>query len=508
MVPILDQYGNPWREVQRVSQSNEVMRLRHQIRRMSASYDATADGAALVNYYANSDGLSPNAANSASVRKKLRQRSRYEIIENNPYLKGTVLMVANDFVGSGPKLRIVDSRIPKDVRRTIERDWRIWSQRTKYRQKLWQSRIAKISDGEGIRVSYTNWNLPTPVKLDSFVIEAEQMSSLGVFNTPDWENEVDGVKLDRYGNPTSYYILDQHPGAMFTSNKGRWVSPRFVRHWFRKDRPWHRGIPEMTPSLPLCALLRRYTLAVVKAAESAADHAIVLQSQMPPGASYENQSPEDWFQTFPIEQGMMTALPWGYTMSQIDAKQPIQTYDVFVQALLLEIGRPIMVPHNLFVGTSKDANMSSGVLDTHIYKEGQKHERLHCKEEVLDPDNELWWSQYILTIDYNSNPELAQIIEDNPSLRTMPPEHVYRWDKIGIDHTDPAKVMDALATAKEKRFISDRDIQETYFDQDVDDWREEIEEDLEWERTQGLANESTDSNARDEQTNDSTQDEV
>ncbi len=53
-------------------------------------------------------------------------------------------------------------------------------------------------------------------------------------------------------------------------------------HYFRADRPGQsRGIPEITPALPLFAQLRRYTLAVLAAAETAADFAAVLYTDAP-----------------------------------------------------------------------------------------------------------------------------------------------------------------------------------------------------------------------------------
>jgi hypothetical protein len=51
------------------------------------------------------------------------------------------------------------------------------------------------------------------------------------------------------------------------------------------------------------------------------------------------------------------------------------------------------------------------------------------------------------------------------------------------DHTDPSKVQSALKIAHDKRFISDRDIQERYYNRDVDDWRAEIEDDDAWRAT-------------------------
>jgi capsid protein len=52
-----------------------------------------------------------------------------------------------------------------------------------------------------------------------------------------------------------------------------------VIHWFRKDRPGqNRGLPDILPALPLFAQLRRYTQAVLAAAESAANVAIFMKT--------------------------------------------------------------------------------------------------------------------------------------------------------------------------------------------------------------------------------------
>ena len=47
--------------------------------------------------------LSADAAANSDVRKKLRERSRYEVA-NNSYAKGIVLTLANDCVGTGQSL--------------------------------------------------------------------------------------------------------------------------------------------------------------------------------------------------------------------------------------------------------------------------------------------------------------------------------------------------------------------------------------------------------------------
>jgi capsid protein len=79
---------------------------------------------------------------------------------------------------------------------------------------------------------------------------------------------VDGIVLDDYGNPIAYHVLKNHPGNSVPDGAGAMniatVPASHMIHVFRQDRPGqHRGIPEITPALPLFAQLRRFTLAVL-----------------------------------------------------------------------------------------------------------------------------------------------------------------------------------------------------------------------------------------------------
>ena len=518
MAAILDQHGHAFPR-QAVNARREVVQLRHQIANLEVrgKYDgASVDSDMLGNHWANADHLSPDAANSFGIRRKLRARSRYEVNENNPYLKGMLLTIANDFVGSGPKLKITDKRLPKAIRRHIERRWAQWAKAVRYRQKLWQLRGAKLSAGEGIKVAIHNPRLPMPVKLDFRVVEADQLTTQGA-GVPTGDmliNEVDGIRFDDYGNPAAYYFLDNHPGSnTFTGlpNSGHWVPAKWVTHWFRKDRPWKRGIPETTPSLPLCALLRRYTLAVILAAETAADHAAVMTSDGPPNQTAwtdgnGNQIVDEPFDAFPIEKGMIVNLPWGADLKQFDPKHPSTMYDKFVETLLREIARPLLTPYNIAAGTSKDSNMASAVLDSHIYAGGQTHERHDCEDDVLDPDFRLFWEEARLYKGYLAG---SLIGGDGAALMDAeiwrePPEHGWGWDRVIIEHTDPQKVVNALKIAHDKGFITDRFIQETRYNRDVDEWREEIEEQMQWRKKVGMTAGESEPNANAEEEDEET----
>lgn len=493
---IVDSHGNPIqsapkRNPELAKARQELATLRRQILR--AKYDAAQTVTGNELHWQGADHLDPHTAASLSVRKTLRSRSRYEVIENNPFLKGVILTISNDFVGTGPKLEITDQRISPDRRTIIENRFKEWFHLRRMRQKLWRARIAKIVDGETFLRAYTNRNNRKryPVTLDFQVLEADRVSSetIGGIGSP-LDNEVDGVRFDEFENPTEYFILRTHPGAslLFAPPEqiGTWTDERFIIHWFRQDRGWLRGVPETTPSLPLCSILRRYTLAVLRHSETAADFTAIMETDGPAAANaWADENGElledDPFLTFPIEAGMITNLPWGYKLRQLDAVPLGIQYDQYVGSLLREITRPLLVPHNITVGTSKDSNMASAVVDSEIYKSGQKAERIDCNEVALDKVLDLWWDEASKVSGYLGD-DLLQL--DN-TFRTTPPRHRWRWDSIGVDHTDPSKVANAIKTLHDKKFATDRDIQERYFDRSLEDWQNEITQQEEFRQTIG-----------------------
>lgn len=457
---------------------------------LKAKFDAAQTFTGNVDHWANADHFDPHAVASLNVRRVLRSRSRYEIIENNPYLKGTVLTLANDFVGSGPKLQITDKSVPKSTKQKIERDWQAWFRTRRIRQKIWRMRMHKIVDGEGFMRAYKNTDGRLPVTLDFQVIECDRVSSNDYrFDKQGNIGEVDGLRFDQYENILQYHILHRHPGTNFLDRfasssalstgggEGDWIDARFVIHWFRQDRGWLRGIPEITPSLPLCAILRRYTLAIARHAETAASITALIETQGPPTAQHfldpetGEITEDDPFEVFPMEIGMIMNLPWGYTVKQLEAVPLGVQYDAFTGSLLREITRPLLCTYNLAAGTSKDSNMASGILDDNIYKGGQNAERLECEEVVLDHMFELWWAEYRLGSD------TAQLRKSSNFRSIKIPEHSWRWDKIGLDHTDPSKVASGIQILHELKLMTDRDYQERYMNRSLEDWQEEVKQD-------------------------------
>lgn len=449
---------------------NGTMRTRRQL---AARYDAAQTSNNNERHWQNADNLDPHGANSLEVRRKLRSRSRYEVIENNPYLKGIVQTVANDFVGSGPKLQITDALMDATARTTIEQDFAKWARVTKLRQKLWRIRHAKLVDGEGFMRRFLNKKLRDTglPQQDWQIIECDRISHWDFLGKSKDNRfyEVDGIKFDKYDEPQEYHILDQHPGGspiwayLGLGAEGKWVRAENIIHWFRKERPWMRGIPELTSSLPLCSILRRYTLAVLRNKEIAADFAAIIETDGPANTQMWTDENGDLYDnyvldTFPIEMGMVTAMPWGYRLNQLNPVPDGSSYNEFVSAILREIVRPLLVPFNLSSGSSQDSNMSAGTLDVTLYRGAQQSERMHAEEEVLWKLFTSWWQEYSL-------------------MKSFPkelPSHTWRWDRVGLDHTDPSKVATALTTLLKSGIYTDRDIQEIFMNRSVEEWQEDL----------------------------------
>lgn len=397
MAMLLDQYGSPI-DTRRMAAERRLARVRRQLDSLTASYDAAATTTENSKHWRFTDTLSAAAANSATVRKTLRQRSRYEILENNSYGRGISYTLAHDTISTGPSLQILLPDV--SASRMIEQRWRKWAKDVGLTEKLRTGRLAEIIDGETVMLRGTNRRSKNLVKLDVRLIEAEQLATPGFAD--GLPNEVDGIKFDEWGQAIQYTVLRGHPGDLWPLHS--WeadnVSPDDLIHMFRCDRPGQkRGIPAFTPALPLFAQLRRYTLAVLLAAETAANFTAVLQTQ---AGAFESDTDgiEDLepFDLLQIDRGMLTSLPRGWGMNQMKPEQPTTTYEMFRNALLNEIARCVHMPANKARADSSGYNYSSGRLDHQTYYEAIAVDR--CRWEIEALDRILcWWLEEAMQLD-------------------------------------------------------------------------------------------------------------
>jgi lambda family phage portal protein len=397
------------------------------LRLIRARYDAAVTNDENRRHWANADNLSANAANSPLVRRLLRNRSRYEVA-NNSYARGIVSTLANDVIGTGPRLQMLTDNA--DANRFIEQEWMAWSKAIGLPEKLRTLRMARASDGEGFSVLTSNPQLPTTVQLDVKLVEADQVA------TPDLKfdviNAVDGVELDKHGNPVAYHVLKKHPGDTSGSLSIQYdrVPASSMIHYFRQDRAGQaRGIPDITSALPLFAHLRRYTLAVITAAEIAALPGGVLYTDAPANGEADSVEPMDLIE---LERGMLMTMPGGWKMSQVEAQFPTTTYGEFKREILNEIARCLNMPFAISAGNSSGYNYASGRLDHQMYFKAIRVEQAHLETVVLDRILNAWLAEALLIEGY--------LPEFEATARVA---HTWFFD--GHEHVDPLKESSAQA---------------------------------------------------------------
>ncbi len=415
-------------------------------------YDAAQTTTENMRHWSMADALSADGAMSTEVRRTLRNRSRYEIA-NNSYAKGMILTIAGDCIGTGPRLQLLTDRDVYNNR--VEEEFAEWCEQIDLPQKLRAMRMAKATDGEAFAVLVRNPNLPYPVKLDLRLIEADRITSPEPVR--DADRLVDGIEFDIYGNPQQYYLLKHHPGdGSYQPNEFEKVPVEAMIHWYRMDRPGqHRGIPETTPALPLFAQLRRYTLAVLAAAETAADFAAVLYTDAPANGEAQPLEPMD---VVPLEKRMATVLADGWKLGQIRAEHPNTTYAEFKREILGEIGRCLLVPVNVLTGDSSQHNYASGRLDHQTYFRSIRIEQSQCARVVMDPIFDSWIAlrdtakhHPFTTLSARSSQrptEAAVLSRSGSSSRGAAAVRCWYWD--GMEHVDPMKE----ANAQSKRLDS------------------------------------------------------
>ena len=398
--------------------------------RLQARFDAAQTNPENARHWSNADALAADSALDPTTRATLRNRCRYECA-NNSYAAGIVKTLGNDTIGTGPRLQVVGK--DREANKQVEASWQRWSDAIDLPGKLRTMRMSRARDGEAFAVVVNNprlreMGLPS---LDLQILEADQVYApfgSDVQPTDDRAN-IDGIVIDRVGRPVAYTIAELHPGSHlgFVGSLGKFreYPADQVFHYYIPDRPGqHRGIPELTPALPLFAQLRRYTLAVLSAAETAATFAGILYTDSPPGGEAARVAALDPVQ---LERASLLTMPGGWKMEQIRAEQPTSTYDIFKREILNEIARSVSMPFNIAANNSAFYNYASGRLDMQVYQKQVAVERSVITRTILERLLSMWMREAVLL-------ERAIPISYR-TLAALP--HSWMWN--AWPHVDPQK---------------------------------------------------------------------
>jgi lambda family phage portal protein len=420
-------------------------------RAVRARYDAAQTTQDNLYHWVMADALSADAGHTPGVRRVLRNRARYERA-NNSYCQGMVLTLSNDTVGTGPTLKMATGDSQAD--RQIEDSWHAWADAIDFDHKLRTMVQARVVDGEVFGLLHTNPILPD-VQLDLRVIETDQIAS----PQPWLLKEVDGMEFDTAGNVSKYHLLRRHPGSLYQLPSMEYdpIPAASMVHVFRANRPGqHRGVSELTAALPLFAQMRRYTLATIAAAETAADHAAVLFTTSP-----AQEVPDiEPFVPLNIQPRQFTALPEGWQLGQMKAEQPTTTYGAFKHEILNEIARCLNMPYNVAACNSSSYNYSSGRLDHQIYFKTLRVDRDVLRRNVLDRVLRAWFEEAMYV--------------DGLIPRGLPEFRRWKWNWVwdGNEHIDPQ----AEATAQQIQLASNTTTLAAEFAKLGKDWEVELEQ--------------------------------
>ena len=349
---------------------------------IQAKFDLAQTTSENRKHWANADGLSARAAISPAVRRVVRLRSRYES-ENNSWYAGILRTAVNHIVGQGPRLQMLTGDVAGNQR--IEKAFRRWAAKIDLADMLRTICEAYWRDGE-VFVMRAERPQNYPLTLDLRTFESDQVSTPFIGSVYDDPFVDDGIRFDRSTNELEIYVYDNHPGGNVpvSTLDGKWYSSREVLHLFRADRPGQtRGIPRATPALQTLPIMRRQEQATLYSAETAANFAMYLKSNSP--AIDPELSPAN-FAEIEITRNMLTTLPAGWEIGQVEPKQPGPLYEMFQRQALQSFSRCTNMPYTLAAGTGKDANFSSFKGDMkNVWEPEVKCEQSRIEVSILEP---------------------------------------------------------------------------------------------------------------------------
>ena len=449
------------------------------------SYEISLDGDVTKYLFNQADLFPADAAARSNIRAMIRKRARFTY-QNNGYSKGMVDSKARDTIGRGPRLQFQSN--DKDINSRIERDWNKWSREINLNEKLRVVVTTRILDGEIFIVTVTN-PIRKLVKLDIQLIEADRVN--GIIG----EDQIDGIHFDKHGNPLSYDIMKHYvssSGVMSNfdlnphelSHKGpkqyltnyglqgdfENVPAENCFHNFQPVRAGqHRGVSEISTSIMILELLRRYTHSTVITAERAACFGILLENEAPIDTSNEeNPVSPDVNSEVELSPGNINVLPAGMKPHEFKAEQPTTQYPAFKKELLEESARPLNESFNIASGNSSGYNYASGRLDHQTYFKTIDIDRQQLSITILDKLFDKWYQEWILLPE---NSDIRMATKSNE----MEESHEWYWD--GHEHVDPAKE----AGADDTRLKNGTLTVPQYWAGRGYDWRDKLAEQLTYE---------------------------
>lgn len=446
-----------------------------------AAFDNARNTPDTDSLFRNADALAMTAALSPSVRRTVRNRARYVVL-NCPYAWGMLDTYATHVVGPWVTVSFPQGDVPEAKRKQVAEAFDAWALKSGFWIKLKTMVRAKTTDGESFATLFTDPTIvdgANRVSLNLSVLECDRVESWT--ENLKRENEVDGIRFDQYGHPESYRILKYHPGDYraiknIRYRAGSWEKAANVIHYFEEIRPEQvRGVSDFVSALEIPADQKSYRSSVVDAATTAASLSGVLSTDMVPecfddedasiGKCAMDIKPNTPFR---VLRNSLVTLPEGWKLQQFQAQQPTTMYPDFVRALVAELARCLSMPVNIAMCDSSQHNFASAKLDHTTYGDKIDSVRSVLVTKVLDRVFYAWLDEYAL-------------------VEMLPPEQVAALRCTEWLFTERANA-DVLkdASADNTRLGNATTSYATLYAKDGKDWKREVDQAIE-ERVHILA---------------------
>lgn len=348
------------------------------------SYDAANTNRHNRGLWENADNLAVKDFNSASVRKTLLSRARYES-QNSPYVKNITRVGPVFLVGKVPHLNVTENEERTDLAVAINRAWIEWCRYKNFGRKLRVLDEAAMRDGEGFAIIVESAlgeedELMIP-KFDVLLVATERMTS-----SEFGDNIVDGLSIDpKSGYVKSYTLKD--------GQKEQKIDAKYVLHWFYQDYPeQYRQVPELTAGLQLHAQLRSYTTSQVKTAQNIADRSMYIVAD---DMTFDDtvigqvsESDEQYLSAFESlsvdERDAMYIMPPGWEPKFAPNNFPAPAFSDFHDSVVTIGASGTGTPLNLATGNSRGYNYASARMDHLTYSKKREVDQYDLSCIILD----------------------------------------------------------------------------------------------------------------------------
>jgi capsid protein len=357
---------------------------------LNAAFDYAESNPELNEVFARALHESGLTSFDRETRRRLVDRSRYEILQANEWFKGSARQAVNWVIGRGPFLE-VKLEGNSTAARQVERQFNQWFRSVDGARKMRVMQWAKITDGSGYAMVTNKAVAEGSVSLNFVPFEEEQIAApVGSISGDDWNTQylLDGIELDSQNDPIAYHVLPAHPADEFSLNTRRVPAEYVIAVWQWERPSQRRGYPELATSIGKGPMMRIYDRAVIDAAATAAKHTVLVETNVDTfgdgDVAYDPVDPDVQMQ---IGYGMQTFLPAGHKATQLKPEQPTASHEKFTRTNVAAAARPLGQPAQIATGDSAGMNFAGGQLGRQDYELDVDVQRqdweTHCLDKLL-----------------------------------------------------------------------------------------------------------------------------